>query len=93
LHWRPLGAFKLLLSLNVTVYIIGSGTALTNLNYDAMKNAPSTDNFNVPSTFISPLNIFGSTTLNYASTCRASLNVSEITILEKESWFWYDTNK
>ena len=37
--------------------------------------------FNSPSTFISTLNVSGTTTLNNAATCLSSLNVSGITIL------------
>jgi trimeric autotransporter adhesin len=54
----------LLSSLNVVGNIIGSGTALTNLNYNAILNPPSIVNFNNPSTFISTLNVSGNTTLN-----------------------------
>ena len=74
-------ASTLLSSLNIVGNIIGSGTALTNLNYNAILNPPSTVSFNNPSTFISTLNISGRTTLNKAATCLSSLNVSGITTL------------
>jgi len=75
-------ASTLLSSLNITGNIIGSGTALTNLNYNSILNPPSTISFNNPSTFISTLNISGNTTLNNVSTCISSLNVSGITTLQ-----------
>ncbi len=62
-------------SLNVVGNIIGSGTALTNLNYNATTNPPSILGFNNPSTCISTSNISGATTLNNASTCMSTLNV------------------
>ena len=68
-------------SLNVVGNIIGSGTALTNLNYNSILNPPSLVSFNNPSTFISTLNISGRTTLNNISTCLSSLNVSGYTTL------------
>ena len=68
-------------TLNITGNIIGSGTALTNLNYNAILNPPTLVSFNNPSTFISTLNISGNTTLNNATTCRSSLNVSGLTTL------------
>ncbi len=55
--------------------MIGSGTAITNLNYNAILNPPSLVCFNNPSTFVSTLNISGTTILNHASTCMAILNV------------------
>jgi len=75
-------ASTLLSSLNITGNIIGSGTALTNLNYNAILNPPVIVNFNNPSTFVSTLNISGNTTLNNATTCISSLNVSGTTILQ-----------
>ena len=69
------GASTLLSSLNVSGNIIGSGSALTNLNYNAILNPPSIISLNNPATFISTLNISGSTTLNRASTCMSTLNV------------------
>ena len=75
-------ASTLLSSLNVVGNIIGSGTALTNLNYNAILNPPSTVSFNNPSTLISTLNVSGATTLNNATTCISSLNVSGITTLQ-----------
>jgi hypothetical protein len=62
-------------SLNVVGNIIGSGTALTSLNYNAILNPPTLVSFNNPSTFISTLNISGNTTLNNATTINSSLNV------------------
>ncbi len=63
-------ASTLLSSLNITGNIIGSGTALTNLNYNAILNPPSIVSFNNPATFISTLNISGRTTLNNATTLK-----------------------
>jgi hypothetical protein len=48
--------------------VIGSGTALTNLNYNLILNPPSLVSFNNPSTFVSTLNVSGTTTLNHATT-------------------------
>jgi hypothetical protein len=55
--------FALLSSLNIVGNIIGSGTALTNLNNSAITNPPTLVYFYSPSTFVSILNISGSTTL------------------------------
>jgi hypothetical protein len=68
-------AATLLSSLNVVGNIIGSGTALTNLNYNAILNPPTLISFNNPSTFVSTLNVSGNTTLNNATTIRTTLNV------------------
>ncbi len=46
------GASTMLSSLNVVGNIIGSGTALTNINYNAILNPPTTISFNNPSTLI-----------------------------------------
>ena len=75
-------ASTLLSSLNITGNIIGSGTALTNLNYNAILNPPSIVSFNNPATFISTLNVSGRTTLNNAATLISSLNVSGTTTLQ-----------
>jgi hypothetical protein len=77
-------ASTLLSSLNVVGNIIGSGTALTNLNYNSILNPPSSISFNNPSTFISTLNISGNATLNNVSTCVSSLNVSGTTTLSNK---------
>jgi len=69
----------LLSTLNIVGNIIGSGTALSNLNYNAILNPPTLVSFNNPSTFISTLNISGRTTLNNSATCISSLNISGIT--------------
>ena len=61
--------------LNVQGNIIGSGTALTNLNYNAILNPPTLINFNDSSTFLSSLNVSGFTILNNATTINSSLNV------------------
>jgi hypothetical protein len=61
--------------------IIGSGTALTNLNYNAITNPPSLISFSYPSTFVSTLNVSENTTLNNITTCRSTLNVSGNTTL------------
>ena len=71
-------------SFNITGVIIGSGTALTSLNYNAILNPPALVSFN-PSTFVSKLNISGNTTLNNATTCMPSLNVSGIIIFNGAS--------
>ena len=63
-------------SLNVAGNIIGSGSALTNLNYNAILNPPALINFNNSSTFQSSLFVSGNTTLNNATTCMSSLNVA-----------------
>ncbi len=68
-------------SFNVVGNIIGSGTALTNLNYNSILNPPSIIIFNNLWTFISTLNISGSATLNNITTCIPPLNVSGITTL------------
>ena len=51
-------------SLNVDGNIIGSGTALTNLNYDSITNKPSLTLFNNPITCVSSLNVSGNSNLN-----------------------------
>jgi hypothetical protein len=56
-------------TLNVAGNIIGSGTALTNLNYDSITNKPSLTLFNNPITCVSSLNVSGNSNLN-------NLNVS-----------------
>ena len=58
-------------SLTVNGDIIGSGTALTNLNYDSISNKPDLTTFNNPITCVSTLNVSGNSNLN-------NLNVSEI---------------
>ncbi len=69
-------------SLNVVGNIIGSGTALTNLNYNAITNPPAVVSFSNPGASISTLNISGNATLNNITTCRSLLlNVSGVTIL------------
>ena len=62
-------------SLNVAGNIIGSGTAITNLNYNAISNPPTLINFNNVSTFLSSLNVSGFTILNNTTTINSSLNV------------------
>ena len=62
--------------LNVQGNIIGSGSSLTNLNYNAILNPPTLINFNNSSTFQSSLYVSETTTLNNATTCMSSLNVS-----------------
>ena len=56
-------------TLNVAGNIIGSGTALTSLNYDSITNKPSLTLFNNPITCVSSLNVSGNSNLN-------NLNVS-----------------
>jgi hypothetical protein len=60
--------------------IIGSGTALTNLNCNAILNPQSTVSFNTPSSFISKY-VSGTTQLKNSLTCISSLNVSGLTTL------------
>ncbi len=56
--------------------IIGSGTVLTNLNYNSISNPPAIISFNNPATFISTLNLSGNTTINNSVTLVSTLNVS-----------------
>ena len=70
------GATTCMSSLNIAGNIIGNGTALTNLNYNAISNPPTIVSLNNPSTFVSTLNISGNTTLNGISTIVSTLNVS-----------------
>ena len=63
-------------SLNVVGNIIGSGTALTKLNYNAIFNRPTfLVSLNNPSTFISTLTVSGSTILNNSTTINSPLNI------------------
>ena len=55
------GASTLLSSLNILGNIIGSGTALTNLNYNSILNPPTFPNFNNACTLISSLFVSGNT--------------------------------
>jgi hypothetical protein len=75
------GASTHLSTLNIVGNIIGNGTALTNLNYNAITNPPTIINMNNPATFVSSLNVSGNTTLSNTTTCLSSLNVSGITSL------------
>jgi hypothetical protein len=64
-------------SLNVTGVITGSGSGLTNLNYNNIFNPPSsTINLNNPSTFLSTLNVSGTTRLSNNTTINGALNVT-----------------
>ncbi len=63
MHWN----------INVIGNIIGSGTAFTNLNYNAITSPPIIVSFNNPGTFISTLNISGNATLNNATTINSTL--------------------
>jgi hypothetical protein len=65
-------------TLNVAGNIIGSGTALTNLNYDSITNKPSLTLFNNPITCVSSLNVSGNSNLN-------KLNVSGATTLNNST--------
>ncbi len=56
-------------NLNVAGNIIGSGTTLSNLNYDSITNKPSLTLFNNPISCISTLNVSSNSNLN-------NLNVS-----------------
>lgn len=71
--------------LNVGGYINGSGSGLTNLNYNNIYNPPSIPNLNAASTFLSSLNISGFTTLSNNTTINSSLNVSGLTILSNNT--------
>ncbi len=53
-----------------------TGTALTNLNYNAILNPPAIISYNTPATFLSTFKISGNKALNNATTCISSLNVS-----------------
>ena len=70
------GATTCMGTLNVQGNIIGNGTALTNLNYNAISNPPTIVSFNNPGTFVSTLNISGNTTSNNATTLNSTLNIS-----------------
>ncbi len=70
------GATTCIGTLNVQGNIIGSGTALTNLNYNAISNPPAIVSFNNPATFVSTLNVSSNTTLNNATTINSTLNVA-----------------
>jgi hypothetical protein len=50
-------------TLNVAGNIIGSGTALSNLNYDSITNKPSLTLFNNPITCVSTLNVSSNSNL------------------------------
>ena len=60
-------------TLNVVGNIIGNGTAITNLNYNAISNPPTIISFNNPGTFVSILNISGNATLNNVTTINSTL--------------------
>jgi hypothetical protein len=62
-------------TLNVTS-IIGSGSGLTNLNYSSIYNPPAIPNLNNASTFISSLNVSGTTRLSNNTTINGTLNVT-----------------
>ncbi len=69
------GASTLLSSLNILGNILGSGTALTNSNYNSMLNPPTLPNFNNQCTSRSTLFVSGNTILNNALTCNSKLNI------------------
>ena len=48
-------------ALNLSGAIYGSGTAITNLNYNAILNSPTIVNLNNPTTFLSSLFVSGNT--------------------------------
>ena len=56
-------------TLNVAGNIIGSGTALTNLNYDSITNKPSLTLFNNPITCVLQWHSFPGTTVRRCSRC------------------------
>ena len=70
------GATTCIGTLNVVGNIIENGTAITNLNYNAITNPPTIISFNNPGTFVSTLNISGNTTINNPATCVSTLNIS-----------------
>ncbi len=70
------GATTCMGTLNVQGNIIGNGTSLTNLNYNAITNPPTIISINNPETFVSTLNISGNATLNNVTTINSTLNVS-----------------
>ena len=56
-------------------YIIGNGSALTNLNWSAVSNPPVIPNLNNPITCLSTLFVSGTSIFNNPSTCSSTLNV------------------
>jgi hypothetical protein len=64
---------------------MGSGTALTNLNYNAISNPPTMISFNNPFTFESTLNVSENTPLNKVTIINSSLNVSVITTINNKT--------
>ncbi len=52
-----------------------SGTAITNLNYNAISNPPAIVSFNHPAAFVSTLNVSSNTKLNNATTINSTLNI------------------
>ena len=67
--------------MNIIGNIIGSGTALTNLNYNSILNPPTIPNFNNPCTLTSSLFVSGNTALQNATTCAATLTIASTTIV------------
>ena len=70
------GATTLNSTLNIIGNIIGSGTALTNLNYNAISNPPTIPNLNNPCTFLSTLFVSGTSILQNASTHLSTLTIA-----------------
>ena len=62
------GTITCLSTLNIIGKIIGSGTALTNLNYISIFNPSTISNLNNPCTFLSTLFISGTSIFQNAST-------------------------
>ncbi len=79
------GTSTCLSSLNIVGNIIGSGSALTNLNYNSILNPPTSVSLNHPSTFLSTFNVSGNTSLNNSTTINNTLNVSGITTLNNKT--------
>ncbi len=69
------GATTCMGTLNVVSNIVGNGTALTNLNYNAISNPPTIITFNNPATFASTVNVSSTTILNNATTINTTLNI------------------
>ena len=79
------GAITCSSTLNIIGNIIGSGTALTNLNYNSILNPPTIPNLNNPCTFIFTLFVSGTTIFQNASTCLNTLNILGILTLGSDS--------
>jgi hypothetical protein len=70
------GAGTDILTINGNGTIIGNGTALTNLNYNAILNKPTLIDYNNPATFMSTLNVSGITTLQGNLDCGGGIAIT-----------------